>query len=147
MIEQRQRNKVRSNVHARIRRKLEGTAQRPRLNVYRSLNHIYAQLVDDHNGVTLVSASTVEGDVSKPAKEKKEAKAAKEDKSASEAKHKKTAKRTGGNVASAKAIGKAIAQRAQEKGVKKIVFDRGGYLYHGRIKALAEAAREAGLEF
>ncbi len=149
MIEQRQRNKVRAHVHSRIRRKLEGTAQRPRLNVYRSLNHIYAQLVDDHNGVTLVSASTVEGEASKPVKESKEAKAAKEAKggAASEAKHKKTAKRTGGNVASAKAIGKAIAQRAQEKGVKKVVFDRGGYLYHGRIKALAEAAREAGLEF
>ena len=154
MIEQRSRNKVRANIHSRIRRKLEGTAVRPRLNVYRSLNHIYAQLVDDANGVTLVSASTAEGAKdSKPAKENKEAKAAKtaptgtEAKGASEAKHKKTAKRTGGNVASAKAIGKVIAQRAQEKGVKKVVFDRGGYLYHGRIKALAEAAREAGLEF
>jgi large subunit ribosomal protein L18 len=142
MIEQRSRNKVRAHVHSRIRRKLEGTAQRPRLNVYRSLNHIYAQLVDDLNGVTLVSASTVEGGDSSPSK----AKGAKDEKGA-EAKHKKTAKRTGGNVASAKAIGKAIAQRAQEKGVKKVVFDRGGYLYHGRIKALAEAAREAGLEF
>jgi large subunit ribosomal protein L18 len=151
MIAQRSRNKVRANVHARIRRKMEGTAQRPRLNVYRSLNHIYAQLVDDLNGVTLVSASTAEATEaaardtkSKAAKAKEgDAKAAPE----TDAKHKKTAKRTGGNVASAKAIGKAIAQRAQEKGVKKVVFDRGGYLYHGRIKALAEAAREAGLEF
>ena len=144
MIEQRSRNKVRANVHSRIRRKLEGTAARPRLNVYRSLNHIYAQLVDDRNGVTLVSASTVEGAASKPAKSTK---TGSDDKTAVEAKHKKTAKRTGGNVASAKAIGKVIAQRAQEKGVKKVVFDRGGYLYHGRIKALADAAREAGLEF
>ena len=136
MIEQRSRNKVRSNVHSRIRRKLEGTAARPRLNVYRSLNHIYAQLVDDASGVTLVSASTVEGG--------KEAKAAKGEAGKD---NKKNAKRTGGNVASAKAIGKVIAQRAHEKGVKKVVFDRGGYLYHGRIKALAEAAREAGLEF
>ena len=127
MIEQRSRNKVRSNVHSRIRRKLEGTAARPRLNVYRSLNHIYVQVIDDLNGVTVVSASTVEG---KKVGGKTPG-----------------AKKTGGNIASAKAIGKEIAQRAKEKGVKKVVFDRGGYLYHGRIKALADAAREAGLEF
>jgi large subunit ribosomal protein L18 len=125
MIPQTQRNENRKTVHTRIRRKMLGSAERPRLNVYRSLNHIYVQLIDDLNGVTLVSASTVEGK-----------KAAKGDK-----------KKTGGNVASAKAIGKAIAERAKEKGVKKVVFDRGGYLYHGRIKALADAAREAGLEF
>jgi len=95
-----------------------GTAERPRLNVYRSLSHIYAQVIDDSHGVTLVSASTV----------------------AAKAK-------TGGNVAAAKEIGRMIAERAQEKGIKKVVFDRGGYLYHGRIKALADAAREAGLEF
>lgn len=100
--------------------RLAGSAQRPRLNVYRSLNHIYAQLIDDGSGKTLASASTTE---------------------------KKSGKKSGGNVASAKEIGKAIAQRAQEKGIKKVVFDRGGYLYHGRIKALADAAREAGLEF
>jgi large subunit ribosomal protein L18 len=100
---------------------MSGTAERPRLNVYRSLNHIYAQVIDDANGKTLVSASTAQG--------------------------KKGSRKTGGNVASAKDIGKTIAQRAQEKGIKKVVFDRGGYLYHGRIKALAEAAREAGLEF
>src|SRR5256885_12317385 len=94
MIEQRSRNKVRSNVHSRIRRKMEGTAARPRLNVYRSLNHIYVQLVDDAKGVTLVSASTAEGAASKPAKA---AKNPSDDKGA-EAKHKKTAKRTGGNV-------------------------------------------------
>ena len=124
MIPQTQRNSNRQTVHTRIRRKLQGSAERPRLNVYRSLNHIYVQLIDDMNGVTLVSASTVEGK-----------------------KGQKGAKKTGGNVASAKAIGKAIAERAKEKGLKKVVFDRGGYLYHGRIKALADAAREAGLEF
>ncbi len=144
MIEQRSRNKIRSNVHSRIRRKLEGTAQRPRLNVYRSLNHIYAQLVDDRNGVTLVSASTVEG--AKGSKGAKDSKTREDSKAAKDG-EKMGGKKTGGNVASAKAIGQAIAQRAQEKGVKKVVFDRGGYLYHGRIKALAEAAREAGLEF
>ena len=94
---------------------------RPRLNVYRSLNHIYTQVIDDTNGVTIASASTV-------AKKGTEAKA-------------------GGNVEAAKAVGKLIAERAKEKGVTKVVFDRGGYLYHGRIKALADAAREAGLEF
>jgi large subunit ribosomal protein L18 len=114
---------VRQRVHERIRAKVHGTAERPRLNVYRSVNHIYAQLIDDHDGKTLVSASTVNG--------KKE----------------KSAKKTGGNVASAKEVGKLIAQKAAEKGIKKVVFDRGGYLYHGRVKALADAAREAGLEF
>jgi large subunit ribosomal protein L18 len=128
MIPQNQRNENRQTVHTRIRRKMLGTAERPRLNVYRSLNHIYAQVIDDLNGVTLVAASTVEG---------KKAPAGKV----------AGAKKTGGNIASAKAIGKAIAERAKEKGVKKVVFDRGGYLYHGRIKALADAAREAGLEF
>ena len=123
MIPQRSRNEVRQRVHERIRAKVHGTAERPRLNVYRSVNHIYAQLIDDHEGKTLVSASTVSG--------KKE----------------KGARKTGGNVASAKEVGKMIAQKAQEKGIKKVVFDRGGYLYHGRVKALAESAREAGLEF
>src|SRR3981081_1268239 len=99
MIPQRQRNEIRQRVHTRIRRKMLGTAERPRLNVYRSLNHIYAQVIDDLNGVTMVAASTVEG--------KKE---------------QKCAKKTGGNIASAKAIGKAIAERAKEKGVKKVVF-------------------------
>src|SRR3954467_1006707 len=99
MIPQTQRNENRKTVRTRIRRKLQGTAERPRLNVYRSLNHIYVQVIDDLNGVTLVSASTVEG------------------------KKAKGAKKTGGNVASAKAIGKAIAERAKEKGVKKVVFD------------------------
>ena len=116
MITQTKRNAIRQRIHDRIRRKLAGTAERPRLNVYRSLNHIYAQVIDDQAGQTLVSASTIK-------------------------------MKTGGNVAAAKEIGKAVAEKAVEKGIKKVVFDRGGYLYHGRIKALADAAREAGLEF
>jgi large subunit ribosomal protein L18 len=118
MITQTKRNEVRKRVHTRIREKLSGTAERPRLNVYRSLNHIYAQLIDDQKGETIVSASSLALKLN-----------------------------TGGNVATAKEIGKAIAERGIEKGVKKVVFDRGGFLYHGRIKALADAAREAGLEF
>lgn len=118
MITQTKRNEVRKRVHTRIREKISGTAERPRLNVYRSLNHIYAQVIDDQKGETLVSASSLSLKL-----------------------------KTGGNVATAKEIGKAVAERAIEKGVKKVVFDRGGYLYHGRIKALADAAREAGLEF
>jgi len=124
MIPQISKDDVRRRVHTRIRKSLQGSGERPRLNIYRSLNHIYAQVIDDDQGVTLVSASTARG---------KEAKGSK--------------KKAGGNLASAKEIGKQIAQRAQEKGIKKVVFDRGGYLYHGRIKALADAAREAGLEF
>jgi large subunit ribosomal protein L18 len=116
MITQTKRNAIRQRIHNRIRAKLSGTAERPRLNVYRSLNHIYAQVIDDQAGQTLVSASTIK-------------------------------LKTGGNVAAAKEIGKAVAEKAVEKGIKKVVFDRGGYLYHGRIKALADAAREAGLEF
>ncbi len=115
------KNEKRGHVHDRIRKKMQGTAERPRLNVYRSLNHIYVQVIDDLHGQTLVSASTAEG--------------------------KKEDRRTGGNVASAKEVGKTIAERAKAKGVTKVVFDRGGYIYHGRVKALAEAAREAGLQF
>jgi large subunit ribosomal protein L18 len=118
MITQTKRNAIRQRIHDRIRRKLSGTGARPRLNVYRSLGHIYAQVIDDQKGQTLVSASTISLKL-----------------------------KTGGNVAAAKEIGKAVAEKAVEKGIKKVVFDRGGYLYHGRIKALAEAAREAGLEF
>ena len=118
MLPIRQRNVIRKRVHSRIRQRMEGTAERPRLNIYRSLNHIYAQVIDDAKGETLLSASTL----------------------AAKAK-------TGGNVAAAKEVGKLVAERALEKGIKKVVFDRGGYLYHGRIKALADAAREAGLEF
>lgn len=123
MIPQISKDAVRRRVHTRIRTRLQGSDERPRLNVYRSLNHIYAQVIDDGNGVTLVSASTASG------------------------KEGKSKRKAGGNLASAKEIGKLIAQRAKEKGIKQVVFDRGGYLYHGRIKALAEAAREAGLEF
>lgn len=111
---------IRHAVHRRVRRKVAGSAERPRLAVFRSLHHIYAQLIDDAKGVTVASASTTE-----------------------------TAwkGRSGGNVAAAKEIGKLIADRAKEKGIKQVVFDRGGYIYHGRVKSLAEAAREAGLEF
>jgi large subunit ribosomal protein L18 len=109
---------VRTAIHRRIRHKVRGTTAHPRLAVYRSLNHIYAQVIDDELGVTIVSASTTE----------KELRGA-----------------TGGNVEAAKRIGKEIAQRALAKGIDRVVFDRGGYLYHGRVKALTEAAREAGL--
>jgi large subunit ribosomal protein L18 len=109
----------RRRIHSRIRARVRGSAGRPRLAVFRSLNHIYAQVIDDRAGRTLVSASSAE----------------------------KNASPNGGNLAGAKEIGKLIAQRASAQGLKQVVFDRGGYLYHGRIKALAEAAREAGLEF
>ena len=118
MITQTKRNEIRRRIHSRIREKLSGSGERPRLNVYRSLNHIYAQIIDDRKGETLVSASSLGLKL-----------------------------KTGGNVAAAKEIGKAVAERAVEKGIKRVVFDRGGYLYHGRVKALADAAREAGLEF
>ena len=118
MITETKRNAIRQRIHQRIRCKLSGTGERPRLNVYRSLGHIYAQVIDDQKGETLVSASTLSLKV-----------------------------KTGGNVAAAKEIGKAVAELAVKQGIKKVVFDRGGYLYHGRIKALADAAREAGLEF
>ena len=116
MITETKRNAIRQRIHARIRAKLSGTGERPRLNVYRSLNHIYAQVIDDQTGQTLVSASSIK-------------------------------LKTGGNIASAKEIGKAVGEAAVKQGIKKVVFDRGGYLYHGRIKALADAAREAGLDF
>jgi large subunit ribosomal protein L18 len=121
MLTQTSKNATRKRVHERIRKKVLGTAERPRLNLYRSLNHIYVQLIDDLKGVTLVSANSAEGG--------------------------KGQRRAGGNVAAAKAVGKAVAERARAKGISKIVFDRGGYLYHGRVKALADAAREAGLKF
>jgi large subunit ribosomal protein L18 len=109
---------VREAIHRRIRRKVKGSSERPRLAVYRSLNHIYAQVVDDLNGQTIVSASTTEKDLRGT---------------------------TGGNLEAARRIGKAIAERALEKGIESVVFDRGGYLYHGRVKALTDAARAAGL--
>ena len=119
MIKKPKKNEIRSRIHKRIRRKLSGTAARPRLAVFRSVAHIYAQVIDDVAGATVVSASTVD----------------------------KGGKTNGGNVAAAKAIGKLVAERAKEKCIKSVVFDRGGYQYHGRVKALADAAREAGLEF
>jgi large subunit ribosomal protein L18 len=119
MLNREGKNITRQRVHERIRKKLQGTAERPRLNVYRSLNHIYVQVIDDLNGNTLVAASSAEGE----------------------------GKKTGGNVAAAKSVGKAIAERAKAKGITKVVFDRGGYIYHGRVKALADAAREGGLQF
>ncbi len=112
----------RKRVHARVRIKVSGTPERPRLSVYRSLGHIYAQVIDDRSGKTLVSASSVDSETKKNLK-------------------------GGGNIAAAKVIGKAVAERAKAAGVGKVVFDRGGYKYHGRVKALADAAREAGLQF
>ncbi len=126
MIPQIAKNNVRQRVHKRIRRKLTGTPERPRLSVYRSLNHIYAQLIDDMGGQTVVSANSREGAAKAEVGVKK---------------------KTGGNVAAAKEVGKLLAERAKAKGVGKVVFDRGGYLYHGRVKALADAARQAGLQF
>jgi large subunit ribosomal protein L18 len=114
----RDRAAVRSAVHKRIRRKVRGTTERPRLAIYRSLNHIYAQVIDDERGTTLASASTAEKDLRGS---------------------------TGGNVEAAERIGRTIAERALAAGVGQVVFDRGGYLYHGRVKALTNAAREAGL--
>ena len=115
----------RQRIKYRIRKRVEGSAARPRLTVFRSVAHIYVQVVDDATGTTLASASTVEPTV----------------------KGTMDTQARGGNVAGAKAIGKAIAERLLEKGVKRVVFDRNGFLYHGRVKAVADAAREAGLEF
>lgn len=116
------KDEQRRRVHSRVRQRVTGTPERPRLCVYRSLGHIYAQVIDDRNGRTLVSASSVDKESKKNLK-------------------------GGGNIASAKAVGKFIADRAKAAGVSKVVFDRGGYKYHGRVKALADAAREAGLQF
>ena len=112
----------RQRVHDRVRLSVSGTAERPRLAVYRSLGHIYAQVIDDRSGQTLASASSVDSETKKNLK-------------------------GGGNVAAAKVIGKVIAERAKAAGISKVVFDRGGYKYHGRVKALADAAREVGLQF
>jgi large subunit ribosomal protein L18 len=119
MDQARHRVEARGRIRERIRRKVSGTAERPRLAVYRSLKSIYAQVIDDANGRTIVSASSLEKD----------------------------AGAKGANAAAAKAVGALIAKKAKDNGITKVVFDRGGYLYHGNIKALADAAREAGLEF
>jgi len=116
------KDEQRRRIHSRVRTRVAGTPERPRLCVYRSLDHIYAQIIDDRSGRTIVSASSVD-------------------------KESKKSLKGGGNVASAKSVGKLIAERAKAAGVAKVVFDRGGYKYHGRVKALADAAREAGLQF
>ncbi|MEC5425569.1 50S ribosomal protein L18 [Virgibacillus sp. C22-A2] len=120
MITKPDKNVTRKKRHARVRKNLFGTQERPRLNVYRSNKHIYVQLIDDNSGVTVASASTKDNEVNAEAS---------------------------ANTEAAKQVGEMIAKRAQDKGYKSVVFDRGGYLYHGRVKALADAAREAGLEF
>jgi len=122
MIKKTSKNEIRLRIHTRIRRKMTGTAERPRLAVFRSVAHIYAQVIDDAKGTTVVAASSLE-------------------------KSNRDTLKTGGNLEAAKMIGKAVAERAKEKGIRQVVFDRGGYQYHGRVKALADAAREAGLEF
>lgn len=122
MINKESRSKVRAKKHLRIRNRFSGTAERPRLAVFRSNNHMYAQIIDDTVGNTLVSASTVQKEV--------------------KAELEKT-----NNVDAAAYLGKVIAQRALDKGIKTVVFDRGGFIYQGKVKALADAAREAGLEF
>jgi large subunit ribosomal protein L18 len=115
------KNETRQKRHGRIRNRVVGNPDRPRLNVYRSLNHIYAQIIDDSKGHTLATASSLDGTL-------------KDDKK-------------GGNIEGAKSVGTLIAERAKAAGIEKVVFDRGGYLYHGRVKALADAAREGGLDF
>jgi large subunit ribosomal protein L18 len=120
MITKLDKNATRKKRHARVRAKLSGTSARPRLNVFRSNKHIYAQVIDDLNGVTLASASTIEKDLNLESTS---------------------------NLEAAQKVGELVAKRALEKGVEAVVFDRGGYLYHGRIQALADAARENGLQF
>ena len=119
MVNRPNTKKARLARHARVRKKIHGTAACPRLNVFRSLKHIYAQLIDDDNGVTLVSASTAEKDFAD----------------------------YGGNIEAAKKVGKLLAERATAKNIENCVFDRGGYIYHGRVQGLAEGAREGGLKF
>jgi large subunit ribosomal protein L18 len=131
---------IRRRIKNRIRKKIAGTPQRPRLAVFRSQTHIYAQVIDDEAGRTLCSASSLDGDY----QGKGDGKAKDKDKEKSKSKAKV---KRGGNVAAAKAIGLLIASRAKDKGVDTVVFDRGGFHYHGRIKALADAAREGGLKF
>lgn len=122
MINKQNRAMVRDRKHVRVRKKVKGTQERPRLNIYRSLNNVYAQIIDDLAGKTLVSASTLDSEL----KGKLEGTA---------------------NKAAARAVGKLVGERAKNAGIEKVVFDRGGYIYHGKVKELAEGAREAGLEF
>ena len=122
MVSKESRSKVRAKKHMRIRNRFSGTAERPRLAVFRSNNHVYAQVIDDVAGKTLVSASTLEKDI-------------------------KAELKNTDDIDAATKVGSVVAKRAMEKGIKAVVFDRGGYIYHGKVKALADAAREAGLEF
>lgn len=122
MINKQNRNEIRLRKHVRVRKKIAGTTERPRMNVFRSLSNIYVQIIDDTTGNTLVSASTLDAAL-------------------------KGKVAYGGNKEAAKEVGKLIAEKAIEKGIKQVVFDRGGYIYHGRVKELADAAREAGLDF
>ena len=115
-------NEVRLRIHERIRKRLSGSDTRPRLCIFRSNKHIYAQIVDDSKGTTVAAASSLDPDTRGSVK-------------------------NGGNIAAAKAVGKTVAKRAIDKGIQSVLFDRGGYIYHGRVKALADAAREAGLKF
>lgn len=117
---------ARTRRHERIRKKVAGTTERPRLSVYRSLSHMYAQIIDDFKGSTIAAASSLDKELKGKGKDKKSGK---------------------GNIGAAKQVGELIAKKALKKGIKRVVFDRGGYLYHGRVKALADAARENGLEF
>ena len=119
MVSKKSSNQARLHRHTRVRGKISGTAECPRLNVFRSLNHIYAQIIDDVKGVTLVAASSTEKDFGA----------------------------NGGNKEAARKVGEMIAKRALEKGIENVVFDRGGYIYHGRVAQLAEGAREGGLKF
>lgn len=122
MLRKESKNVARKKRHIRVRKNVFGTQERPRLNVYRSLSNIYAQIINDKTGCTLVAASSLDKEL-------------------------KSQVEYGGNIEAAKAVGKLVAERAKAKGIDKVVFDRGGYIYHGRVAALADAAREAGLEF
>ena len=122
MIKKINRRLIRKRIHVRVRKKVTGTSNRPRLNVYRSNTNIYAQLIDDQKGITLVSSSSLEADI-------------------------KNIASNGSNIKAAYEVGKLVAKRALDKGIEEVVFDRGGYIYHGRVKSLAQGAREIGLKF
>lgn len=122
MLRKENKNLSRQKRHLRVRKKVTGTGERPRLNVFRSLSHIYAQIINDETGVTLVSASSMDKEIRESIE-------------------------YGGNIEAAKQVGEVVAKRALAQGIEKVVFDRAGYIYHGRVAALAEAAREAGLKF
>lgn len=122
MITKADKNQARLKRHLRVRKKIQGTTERPRLSIFRSSKHMYAQIIDDIKGVTIASASTLDSEL-------------------------KDGIENGGNAEAARKVGELVAKRAKANGVEKIVFDRGGYLYHGRVQALADAAREAGLQF